>query len=243
MKIQQLVQDKVDRVKPGRLITYKSFSQTYAEYPEAVAKALERLVKKGALVRQKKGVFYKPEQGRFGTMRVKESEILKQFMYEDGRLTGYPSGPEAFRYLGLSTQVSNTITIATAKVRRKANLNNLSVRFIQSKVKTIQKKDIRKLQLLDALCFIKRAQDISTDEAVKKIATLLKGYSNQEQEDLVRLAKKYTPQTKALLGAILQSQGREDLALSLKGALNPLTSYKLGLSSDVLPNKEQWSIQ
>ena len=243
MKIQQLVQDKVDRVKPGRLITYKSFSQAYAEYPEAVAKALERLVKKGALVRQKQGVFYKPEQGRFGTMRVKESEILKQFMYEDGRLIGYPSGPEAFRYLGLSTQVSNTITIATAKVRRKANFNNLSVRFIQSKVKTIQKKDIQKLQLLDALRFIKRAQDISTDEAVKKIATLLKEYSTQEQEDLVRLAKKYTPQTKALLGAILQSQGREDLALSLKGALNPLTSYKLGLSSDVLPNKKQWFIQ
>jgi hypothetical protein len=41
----------------------------------------------------------------------------------------------------------------------------------------------------------------------------------------------------------LQNQGREDLALSLKGSLNPLTSYKLGLSSDVLPNKEQWSIQ
>jgi hypothetical protein len=110
-------------------------------------------------------------------------------------------------------------------------------------VKTIQKKDIQKLQLLDALRFIKRAQDISPDEAVQKIATLLKGYSSQEQEDLVRLAKKYTPQTKALLGAILQNQGREDLALSLKGSLNPLTSYKLGLSSDVLPNKEQWSIQ
>ena len=177
MKIQQLVQNKVDQVKPGRLITYKSFSQTYADYPDAVAKALERLVKKGVLFRKKQGVFYKPEQGRFGTLQVKESEILKQFMYEDGRVIGYPSGPEAFRYLGLSTQVYNTITIATSKVRRKANLNNVSVRFIQSKVKTIQSKDIQKLQLLDALRFIKRAQDISTDEAIKKIAAILKSYT------------------------------------------------------------------
>jgi predicted transcriptional regulator of viral defense system len=242
MQIQQFIQDKVNRTEPGKLITYQNFSQLYDEYPDAVAKALERLVKKGVLVRQKKGVFYKPEQGRFGALRVKESEILKQLMYVNGRLIGYPSGPEAFRALGISTQVSNTITIATAKARRRTSLNNISIRFIQSKVKTIRRKDIPKLQLLDTLRLIKKGQDISPDEAISKISDILKNYSDQDQKDIVRLAKKYNPRTKALLGAILQDLGLEKIIGPLRNDHNPLTSYNVGLSSEVLPNKDQWAI-
>jgi len=52
---------------------------------------------------------FQPEQGRFGPLTVKVSEFLKQFMYENGRLVGYLSGPDAFRALGMSIQVSSTM--------------------------------------------------------------------------------------------------------------------------------------
>lgn len=73
-------------MEPGKLITYQYFSKTYVKYPEAVAKALERLVKKGDLVRQKHGVFYKPENTRFENLKIKESEVLRQYMYDNNRL-------------------------------------------------------------------------------------------------------------------------------------------------------------
>lgn len=242
MSIQLSIQKKIDRLASGRIITYQNLSGLYQDYPHAVAKGMERLVKQGILIRQKPGVFYKPEQGRFGPLRVKESEILRQFMYENGRLIGYLSGPDAFRALGISTQVSSTITIATTKKRRKIKLEGLSIRFVQSRVKTIQKNDIPKLQLLDVLTRVKKAQGVDVDEALKKVGAILMGYSAEEKERAFQLAKKYGPRTKALMGAILQNIGSNDLALKLKADLNPLSSYNVGVSFNVLPNKVEWSI-
>lgn len=242
MKIQRMVQNRINRIEPGRLIAYKTFFREYVDSPEALAKVFERLVKKGTLVRQKPGLFYKPEKGRFGQLRPDESELLKQFMYQDGRLIGYPSGPDAFRALGLSTQLSSTVTIATSRVRRRTSLGHLAVRFIQSRVKTIKRQDIQKLQLLDVLMLIKKGQDVSVDQALNKISFFLKDYTRKDQERMVRLCKKYPPRTKALLGAMLQNLGRENLADSLKKDLNPLTAYNIGVSSKTLPNKAQWSI-
>lgn len=242
MNIQQSIQKKIDRFAPGRIITYRNLSDLHKACPSAVAKSMERLVRKGVLVRQRPGVFYKPEQGRFGPLAVQESEILRQFMYEDGRLTGYLSGPDAFRALGISTQVANTVTIATPRIRRRLRLEGLSIRFIQSKVKNIQQDDIPRLQLLDALCQIKKVPDVDVDEAVQKLAAILANYADKEKERVLQLAKKYEPRTKALLGAILQDIGRDDLARQLKSWLNPSTSYKIGVSADVLSNKGEWSI-
>jgi len=242
MKIQQLVQEKIDKLASGRLITYKNIFRLYEDNPSAVAKGMERLVRKGALVRQKPGVFYKPEQGRFGLLPVKETEILRRFMYENGRIIGYLSGPDAFRALGISTQVPGTVTIATFKKRRRIRFNDFTIRFIQSRIKTIKKNDIPKLQLLDALRQIKKAQDVDINDALDKISRILTGYSAEQKERVFLLGKKYNPQTKALLGAILQKTGRNDLAMKLKKDLNPLTSYNIGVSTHVLPNKGEWAI-
>lgn len=242
MSIQQSIQKKLDRFAPGRIITYRNISDLHEACPGAVAKGMERLVRKGVLVRQRPGVFYKPEQGRFGPLAVQESEILRQFMYEDGRLIGYLSGPDAFRALGISTQVANTVTIATPRIRRRVELEGLVIRFIQSRVKTIHQGDIPRLQLLDAMSQIKKGQDVDTDVTVKMMAAILADYSDTEKERVFQLAKKYGPRVKALLGAILQNIGRDDLAMQLKSRLNPSTAYKIGVSAYTLPNKTEWSI-
>jgi len=242
MNIQVSIQKKINKLAPGRIITYQNLSGLYQDYPNAVAKGMERLVKQGILIRQKPGVFYKPEQGRFGPLTVKESEVLRQFMYENGRMVGYLSGPDAFRALGMSTQVSSTITIATPKKRRRTMFEGLTIRFVQSRIKTIKIDDVAKLQLLDVLTQVKKAQDVDVDEALKKAAAILMGYSAEEKERAFQLTRKYGPRTKALMGAILQNIGRNDLAVKLKADLNPLTSYRVGVSLDVLPNKSEWSI-
>ncbi len=242
MNINLSIQKKINKFPPGRVITYQDLSGLCQGHPHAVAKEMERLVKQGILIRQKPGVFYKPEKSRFGPLNVKESEVLRQFMYENGRLIGYLSGPDAFRALGISTQVSSTITIATPKKRRRTSFEGLTIRFVQSRIKTIKIDDVPKLQLLDVLTQVKKAQDMDVDEVLKKAAAILMGYSAEEKERVFQLAKKYGPRAKALMGAMLQNIGRNDLAVKLKADLNPLTSYKVGVSLDVLPNKSEWSI-
>jgi len=67
--------------------------------------------------------------------------------------------------------------------------------------------------------------------------------SEKEQSRIVRLALKYQPFTRALLGAILSELARETLAAKLKNSLNPLTSYVIPGISEVLPLATRWNIK
>ena len=243
MSIQEKVQKTIRKMNPGCLVTYENFKQLGEKYPNALAKSLERLVESGDLVRQKRGVYYKPKKSRFGQLNINENEIIRNLMYENSRLIGYPSGAEAFRKLGISTQVPNSITISTIKPRRKMKINNLNINFTKSKINKIKKRDIIKLQILDTLKDIKKIQDSDINNAINKIYDWIDGLSIDEKKDMVRIAKKYTPQTRALLGAIIEVQDQYDLAEQLKKTLNPYTSFTLNISDNTLPNKKNWRIK
>ena len=59
---------------------------------------------------------------------------------------------------------------------------------------------------------------------------------------MLKLVKKYPPRVKAILGAILKEMGRWEEAYLLKEMLNPLTTYKIGISVNTLSNKDEWKI-
>jgi len=66
--------------------------------------------------------------------------------------------------------------------------------------------------------------------------------SKEEQLKLCEYAKKYTPRTRALTGAILKEIGLWECAYELKQTLNPFTKYKIGISKEILPTKKYWNI-
>ena len=59
----------------------------------------------------------------------------------------------------------------------------------------------------------------------------------------MRLALKYQPSTRALLGAMLTDIGRGEKTERLKNSLNPITAYSIPGASEVLFSAPKWSIR
>jgi len=88
---------------------------------------------------------------------------------------------------------------------------------------TITKENIPLLQLLDAMWYIKKIPDASIESASKRLLSILKGLSANEKNTLVRLALKFPPSARALLGAMLEELQQTDSTQPLLKSLNPIT--------------------
>ena len=59
---------------------------------------------------------------------------------------------------------------------------------------------------------------------------------------MVRLALKYPPATKALVGALLDDLQLDSFTEQLYKTLNPITKYKLAGIAKILGTAEKWNI-
>ena len=66
--------------------------------------------------------------------------------------------------------------------------------------------------------------------------------SEKDTATLVRLAQKYPPATRALLGALLDEIGVVQFKETLQKTLNPITNYKLSGVQSVLKTAEKWNL-
>lgn len=98
------------------------------------------------------------------------------------------------------------------------------------------------LQILDAVKAVKIIPDATSDETIRRLITLIGELSPKDTNLLAVLAEKYTPQTRSMTGAIIELQGYAELAKKLKMTLHPSTTYKIGVSGNVLPNRRNWNI-
>jgi hypothetical protein len=71
---------------------------------------------------------------------------------------------------------------------------------------------------------------------------ILKDLSAKEISSLIRLALKYPPSTRALLGALLEQLQHGKTTETLFKSLNPISKYKLTSASKVLSTTEKWNI-
>ena len=243
MQIFEQVKRRVARLKPGRLITYNDFKNLNKNSPQALAKALQRLVESGDIIREKKGVFYKTKKTRFGELKPTDDELLKSLLLKNGKYVGYLSGLAVYLLFRISTQVPNETIIATPDPSKKIKLNRIYTKFIKSYVKDIHKDNIYYLQLLDALRFIKKAQDTTPDNVVSAISDVIESLDQKSIQKITSYALQYPPSTKALYGAIIDSLGYKAYASEIKKTLNPNSQYSIGVSPRQLPNKQEWKIQ
>jgi hypothetical protein len=240
MKTSDYIIDKVNRLPRGYVFTYADLS-TKVKSEEALRKALGRLVSSGKIAKLSKGKFYKPEETLFGSLVPSFKQVLKDLLESDGKLIGYLTGLSVYNKLGLTTQVSNTIQIGRNDVRSSFKRNQYTISFIKQK-NIITKENIPLLQILDVLRYIKKIPDTTIESACKRCCSLVKDMSLQERETMVRLAMKYSPVTRAVLGAILCEIGCESLTEKLYESLNPRTNYRLPEAINALKFAERWHI-
>ncbi len=241
MKATEYIKNRIDRFPKGYVFTYGEFAGK-VESKEALAKALNRLAASGKIVKLAKGKYYKPEQSPFGELPPDQYQVVKDLLENGGKVVGYLTGLSIYNTLGLTTQVGSTIQIGRNEVRSSFKRGKYTISFVKQK-NSITKENIFLLQLLDALRFIKKIPDSSVKNTCRIVQNLISDFSEKDQETIVRLAIKYQPSTRALLGALLSDLGREEVTKKLKKSLNPLTSYTIPGLSEVLLSASRWGIK
>jgi hypothetical protein len=121
-------------------------------------------------------------------------------------------------------------------------ISGYRVKFVKRKMDLTQV-DINLLQLLDAIRDIKKIPDATVDSSVKIIAAHLKKLSGSKIRQLMKLSFNSNAAVRALLGAIIEVNFKKINPVSLYKSLNPLSKYKLKVSSNILPNKAEWKIE
>lgn len=240
MKTTDYIAVTIDRLPKGYVFTYADFT-TEVNKKEAVIKALNRMVVSGKIVKLAKGKYYKPESTPFGNLEPNKYQVVKDLLENDGKTIGYLTGYSIFNQLGLTTQISNTIQIARNEIRPTLTRDRYIIKFVKQK-NTITKENIPLLQILDSIRYIKKIPDSSISSACERFISILKKLTEKEMTTLVRLAQKYPPATRALLGALLDEIGMNKFVESLQKNLNPITKYKLSGVQNILKTAEKWNI-
>ena len=240
MKISDIVINRINRLKTGYIFTYEDFNIP-VENRSALKMALNRLVGSGKIIRLSKGRYYKPELSEFGALRPHEYQIVKDLLEQDNKIIGYLTGISIYSQLGLTTQVSNTIQIGTNVSRKPRKRGKYSIRFILQK-NTITRDNIYILQILDSIRFIKRIPDTVVTDSCLRLIERIKKMEASELQTLVRLAMKYNPGARAIVGAIVDQISDSDISDQLYKSLNAVSEFSFNISNDVLRNQSKWRI-
>ncbi len=243
MKVAAKIKSKVNNIQPGRIFNYSDLGVTRNEYG-AAAKALSRLVNTKAVKRFSTGIFYRPKKTVFGELGPSENELIKPYLFRGRKRIAYVTGAALFNQLSLTTQVPKNIDLASRAQKPASKIGNITIRFVKSYA-DVNNKNYNLLGILDVLKDFKKIPDLNKESAIKRIKVMITELTDREKKNLIKYALNYPPRARAFLGAILESiriEQKEALVI-LKQSLNPLSSYTIGISQDVLPNAKSWFIE
>ena len=241
MKTTEYIENKINKLPKGFVFTYLNFI-TDVTQREAVIKTLNRMAASGRITKLSKGKYYKPEETAFGTLLPDQSQIVKDLLESDGKITGYLTGYSVYSQLGLTTQISSIIQIGKNETRPALTIGRYKIQFIRQK-NIITRENIPFLRILDAIRYIRKIPGSTIESSCRRILAIITAMTDSEMKTIVRLAQKYPPSVRALLGALLETSGNETLAGNLKKSLNPITVYKFPGTNSLIPSKGNWYIK
>jgi hypothetical protein len=241
MRVAQKIEKKIRQLPEGTTFDYQTLMVERDEYT-AATKALERLVKKEMITRYSSGIFFKPKQTVFGTLKPNEQELLKTYLFENGNRIAYITGLSLYNRLGLTTQVPKTIKIACRDKRIFASVGSIKGKAVKSYV-DVTDDNYNLLELLDAFKDFNRIPDLDANAAVLLLGNKLKSLTEKELDKMIKYALKYPPRARALLGAVLEAFVEEANVTPLKNSLNPLSEYRYKIPEAMLPNAQNWKLK
>lgn len=241
MNLATKIQIQIEKIPEGKTFRYSDLCIAKEEY-QATAKALERLQAKGVIKKISKGVFYKPEQTVFGELQPDYTELLRPYLYENGKRIAYETGYSLYNRMGLTTQMAFRIKIASRSKRISINRGALQADAVKSYAE-VTEANYELLGFLDAIKDIKRIPDCSVNQAVKIVSSQISRLNEKQLSELVKYTLLYPTRVRALLGAILENLNIDTDIEKLKQSLNPLTKIQLGLNENELSTIQNWNIQ
>ncbi|MDH6357781.1 DUF6088 family protein [Parabacteroides sp. PF5-9] len=241
MSLASEIRTRINKFPEGKTFGYSDLLIAKEDYITA-AKALERLQKEGLIKKMSKGVFYKPKQTVFGELKPDYTEMLRPYLFENGKRVAYETGYSLYNRLKLTTQVAFRIKIASRDRRISVNKGALKIDTVKSYV-DVTDANYKLLELLDALKDIKRIPDTSPENSIVILSSLINKLNDKQIAEMIKYALSYPPRVKALLGAVLENINSQVSTSKLKQSLNPLTKFELDIKKSVLPTINNWNIE
>lgn len=241
MKVAEKIARKIKKMQDGTTFKYQQLAIAPEEY-SAATKAIERLIKKGVISRASTGVFFKPKKTAFGSLKPKEEELLKPYLFEGGNRVAYVTGTALFNRMGLTTQVPKNIRVASRSKRIATQVGSIQVKPVKSYV-DVTNENYYLMELLDVLKDFKTIPDTDKSQVIKFMLQKFKLLSKKEKDSLVNITMKYPPRVRAFTGALFSEINPAKSVKELKKSINPLTIYEFGIDKKLLPNIEYWNIR
>jgi hypothetical protein len=241
MKVAQKIEISINKMVDGTTFKYQGLAIAPDEYP-AAAKAIERLIKKGLISRASTGVFYKPKKTAFGSLKPKEEELLKPYLFEAGKRIAYITGTALYNRMGITTQVPKNIRVASRSKRIATKAGSIQVKPVKSYM-DVTDENYYVMELLDVLKDFKTIPDIEKTQVIKFLLQKIKNLTNKEKKEFVEIALKYPPRVRAFAGVILNEINPAKPVEYLKKSINPLSIYELGINKKQLSYIEYWNIR
>jgi hypothetical protein len=191
----------------------------------AVAQALSRLARQGAIERLGKGLYYRPRQTAFGPSRPNMAQIRSLALRHKAV---FPAGIAAANLLGFTTQNAARIELATDGA-------SLPRRFLgnDARIHTRRPAAWRGLSEIDAalLDFLRNrgaSSELAPEETIQKLLQFFRESGRFER--LLKAAPSEPPRVRAMLGAIGEQIGQPDSVLAaLREGLNSLSRFDFGI--------------
>jgi predicted transcriptional regulator of viral defense system len=241
MSLAAEIRKRINELPEGKTFGYDDLRIAKENYSTA-AKALERIQKEGLIKKISKGVFYKPEQTVFGELKPDYSELLRSYLFENGKRIAYETGISLYNRLDLTTQMAFRIKIASRSKRININRDALKADAVKSYAE-VTDANYELLGFLDAIKDIKKIADCSPSQAVKLISNKISALDGKQITELIKYSLVYPPRVRALVGAMLDNLQLNTDTSKLKESLNPLTKIKVGLKEADLPTIKNWNIE
>ena len=239
MSVAELVKSRIEKIEAGKVITYDDFADLKSF--QVVALNLSRLSRKGLIQRLSKGRYYKPKQTKYAVLKPTDSEILKSILQKNG---GYVGGSSALNRMGISTQVPSEIVIAGSRSNRKVQIANLRLRFTKGPQFDSEQQGQNASDIMEVLKAFKRITPSEKTLALRKVSKELQVLNKKEIDLLVERSLQCRPYVRALLGAILENNGKSSSQIeALRQSLNPISIYKIGNVANDLLTARKWNIR
>lgn len=241
MKVTNKIGELISQIAEGEVFTINQLKLQTSEYQAAV-KALGRMTGSGIVKRVMPGKYYKPEKTPFGELKPSEEQLLRPYLFNNGKRIAYITGTSLYNRMGLTTQVPKTIKVASRDKRVITKVGEVVVKPVKSYVE-VREANFRLLEILDAIKDFRVIPDLDKGGGLKRLKQLINVLSNDDTDKLLRMSLKYPPRVRALTGALLENIGfKMERIKFLRTTLNPLSVYYFGITKAELPESETWKI-